>query len=297
VAGEEVVVELREAEPETAAAEDDEAQEERRRLIRERWLLKEREEEELLPKEDEELPAEMASGSESEHDADSGGEETCIAVVKPVFVPKPRRDTVIERERIELEWRLLEELVRRRMEERKVKTRRIVVEVIIKEEHLEKTQNEEPTADIDTDDNTDEAKEYEPWKNREIERIRKDRDARLTKGEAEKVRNVTGEKRMECEAGNPKPVPLAKRKKMMKFMQRYHHRGAFFQEKHDDGSQMSGLDDVYKRDFSAPPGEDRMDRSILPKVMQVKKFGRSGRVKWTHLANEDTTVLNNTYVL
>ena len=71
---------------------------------------------------------------------------------------------------------------------------------------------------------------YEPWKNREIERIRKDRDARLTKGEAEKVRNVTGEKRMECEAGNPKPVPLAKRKKMMKFMQRYHHRGAFFQD-------------------------------------------------------------------
>jgi microfibrillar-associated protein 1 len=126
VAGEEVAVELREAEAETAAAEDDEAQEERRRLIRERWLLKEREEEELLPKEDEELPAEMASDSESEHDADSGGEETCIAVVKPVFVPKPRRDTVIERERIELEWRLLEELVRRRMQERKVETRRIV---------------------------------------------------------------------------------------------------------------------------------------------------------------------------
>ncbi|KAG2611654.1 microfibrillar-associated protein 1-like [Panicum virgatum] len=244
VAGVEVVVEPRDAEA-TAAAEDDEAQEERRRRIRERWLLREREEEELLPKEDEEVPTDMESDSESEFEAHSGEEETCIAVVKPVFVAKQRRETVVERAE---ERRVLEELVRRRMEERKVKTRRIVVEVIIKEEHLEKTQNEEPTADIDTDDNTDEAKEYEAWKNREIERIRKDRDARLTKGEAEKVRNVTGEKRMECEAGNPKPVPLAKRKKMMKFMQRYHHRGAFFQEKHDDGSQMSGLDDVYKRD-------------------------------------------------
>jgi len=231
VAGEEVVVELREAEAETAAAEDDEAQEERRRLIRERWLLKEREEEELLPKEDEELPAEMASGSESEHDADSGGEETCIAVVKPVFVPKPRRDTVIERERIELEWRLLEELVRRRMQERKVETRRIVVEVIIKDEHLEKTQNDEPVADIETDDDdADETKEYKAWKNGEIGGIRRDREARLRKGEGEKVRNVTGEKLMECETSNPKPAPLAKRKKMMEFMQRYHHRGAFFQD-------------------------------------------------------------------
>lgn len=80
-------------------------------------------------------------------------------------------------------------------------------------------------------------------------------------------------------------------------MQRYYHKGAFFQEKADDGSQMSGPDDVYKRDFSAPTGEDRMDTSILPKVMQVKKFGRSGGVKWTHLANEDTTVLKHSYVL
>ncbi|RLN12688.1 microfibrillar-associated protein 1-like [Panicum miliaceum] len=290
-AAEEEAVEPRDAEVDAAAAENDEAQEERRRRIRERLLLREREEAELLPKEDEELPAEMESGSESEHEADSGEEETCIAVVKPVFVPKPRRDTVVERERIEEERRLLEELVRRRMEERKAETRRIVVEVIIKDENIH---NEEPVSDTDTDDDADEAKEYEAWKNREIERIRRDREAGLRKGESEKVRNMTGKKRMEYETGNPKP--LAKRKRMMKFMQRYYHKGAFFQ-KADDGSQMSGLDDVYKRDFSTPTGEDRTDMSILPKVMEVKKFGRSGRVKWTHLVDEDTTVLNNSYVL
>ena len=30
-----------------------------------------------------------------------------------------------------------------------------------------------------------------------------------------------------------------------------------------------GSDDIFKRDFSAPTGEDRFDKSMLPKVMQV----------------------------
>ncbi|CAN6201513.1 unnamed protein product [Urochloa humidicola] len=295
-AAEEEEGEPREAEVEAASPEDDEARDERRRRIRERGLMREREEEELLPKEDDgELTAEFDSDSESEREADSEEEKMCITVVKPVFVPKPWRDTVVEKKRIEEERRRIEELVRRRMEERKVETRRIVVEVIIKEELTAKAKNEEPFADVDTDDEADEAKEYKAWKNREIERIRRDREARLREeGEIGKLRNMTGAERMEWETGNSKP--LANNKKNVKFLQRYYHRGAFFQEKADDGSQMSGVDDIYKSDFSAPTGEDKMDKSILPKVMQVKKFGRSGRVKWTHLVNEDTTDLKNSWL-
>lgn len=48
-------------------------------------------------------------------------------------------------------------------------------------------------------------------------------------------------------------------------------------------------EDVFKRDYSAPTLEDHFDKSVLPKVMQVKNFGRSGRTKYTHLVDQDTT--------
>ncbi|CAN6306604.1 unnamed protein product [Urochloa humidicola] len=218
-----------------------------------------------------------------------------MAMVKPVFIPKSQRDTIAERERLEEEERQLEELVKKRLEARKIETRQIVVEEIKKEEHIEKALNEEANIeDVDTDDELNEAEEYESWKNREIARIKRDReerDARLKeKEEIEKVRNMTEEERREWERKNPKPLRQTKQK--WKFMQKYYHKGAFFQEGADDVIQSAGKEDIYTRDFSEPTGEDKMDKSILPKVMQVKHFGCSGRTKWTHLVNEDTTDWN-----
>lgn len=76
-------------------------------------------------------------------------------------------------------------------------------------------------------------------------------------------------------------------------MQKYYHKGAFFQDTPDDVAATAGGDGIFGRDFSAPTGEDKLDKSILPKVMQVKHFGRSGRTKWTHLVAEDTTQWDN----
>jgi microfibrillar-associated protein 1 len=273
--------------------EDEEAQEERRRRIRAKQLLREQEEE-LLPQEDEE-PVEDEESEESEYETDSEDEQMGMAMVKPVFIPKSQRDTIAERERLEEEERQLEELVKKRLEARKIETRKIVVEEIKKEQHIEKALNEEANIeDIDTDDELNEAEEYESWKNREIARIKRDReerDARLKeKEEIEKVRNMTEEERREWERKNPKQLRQTKQK--WKFMQKYYHKGAFFQESADDVIQSAGKDNIYTRDFSEPTGEDKMDKSILPKVMQVKHFGRSGRTKWTHLVNEDTTDWN-----
>jgi hypothetical protein len=63
-------------------------------------------------------------------------------------------------------------------------------------------------------------------------------------------------------------------KKSLKFMQKYWHKGAYYQTGADDEFQESkareeGVEEVYARDYSAPTGEDKFDKSILPKVMQV----------------------------
>ncbi|GMY34988.1 microfibrillar-associated protein 1-like isoform X1 [Fagus crenata] len=275
--------------------EDEDALEERRRRIREKLLQREQEEA-AFPEEEEEEVEEEEEEEESEYETDSEEEHTGIAMVKPVFVPKSERDTIAERERLEAEEQALEDSKKKRLEERKVETKQIVVEEIRKDEEIQKNvEMEANIADVDTDDEVNEAEEYEAWKVREIARIkrdREDRDAMLKqKEEIEKVRNMTEEERREWERKNPKPAQPTKQK--WRFMQKYFHKGAFFQSDAPDHAATSGADNIFHRDFSAPTGEDKMDKTILPKVMQVKHFGRSGRTKWTHLVNEDTTDWNN----
>lgn len=279
-----------------ADEDDEDFVEDRRRLIRERQLQREREEAELLQAEEEDEEPEEEDES-SEYETDSEEEQLGIAMVKPVFIPKSQRDTIAERERMEAEELRLEEMEKKRLEERKIDTKQRVVEEIRKDEEIHKNmmEMEANIADVDTDDEINEAEEYEGWKAREFLRIKKDREEREArykeKEEVERVRNMTEDERREWERKNPKPQPFPKQK--WRFMQKYFHKGAFFQSDADDHAATAGTDDIYRRDYSAPTGEDKMDKTILPRVMQVKHFGRSGRTKWSHLVNEDTTDWNS----
>ncbi|CAI9109913.1 OLC1v1009841C1 [Oldenlandia corymbosa var. corymbosa] len=267
--------------------EDEDALEERRRRIREKMLRRQAEDAALFPiQEEDDLEPEKEEES-SEYETDSENDEPgCIAMIKPAFVPKPERDTIAERERLEEEQRAAEESTKRRSEEmRAAETKKLLVEMIHAEEKRVKDTDSEAIVveDVDTDDDINGAEEYETWKAREIARIKRNREDSLKEKDEqiEKFRNVTGEERKE--AGKSK----------WNFMQKYFHKGAFFQADADDRAGTAGTDNIYSRDFSAPTGQDKMDKTILPKVKQNKNFGRRGNSKWTHLVNEDTTDWSN----
>lgn len=59
----------------------------------------------------------------------------------------------------------------------------------------------------------------------------------------------------------------------------------------DEDSLAKDGADVRTRDADAPTLEDRFNRENLPAVLQVKKFGMRGRTKYTHLLDQDTTVV------
>jgi microfibrillar-associated protein 1 len=76
-----------------------------------------------------------------------------------------------------------------------------------------------------------------------------------------------------------------KEKAKWNFLQRYYHKGVFYM----DSDTVKDDDDVRLREYSEPTLEDKWDKEKLPAVLQVKKFGKRGRTKYTHLTDQDTT--------
>lgn len=237
--------------------------------------------------------------------------------------------TIVEREALEHEYEIQQEKAKQRAEERKVETRQLVVEIINAEATAMSTAAEEVKTAMDlvvTDDEEGDAdEEFEAWKAREMARIKRSREEAKKEEEEEAERQrwkaltdeeKAAEKAKDAEVGfccrcvhtmdhrcvhtmdhrcvhiTSCATQAAAGKKKWRFMQKYWHKGAFFQDDADDAFASSSKLDVLERDYSAPTGEDKLDRSLLPQVMQVKNFGRRGQTKWTHLKNEDTTDFN-----
>ncbi|XP_063241761.1 microfibrillar-associated protein 1 [Bacillus rossius redtenbacheri] len=270
----------------------DEEIEKRRQMIREKLLSRKEEETEVevLDKEDENKSAAEESGSDSsEYEEYSDSEEETGPRLKPVFVRKKDRVTVMEREREAIKQKQAELEAKKMAEERRKYTLKMVEEDIRKETVVKDT--DEPSLnDVNTDDENDEV-EYEAWKLRELKRIKRDREEReqveKDRLEIERLRNMTEEERRQELRNNPRQVTNKAVKGKYKFLQKYYHRGAFF---------MDNDQDIYKRDFSAATLEDHFDKTILPKVMQVKNFGRSGRTKYTHLVDQDSTQFDSPWI-
>lgn len=203
----------------------------------------------------------------------------------------PRRDrvTIQERERLAQKEKELEHEAKRIAEERRRTTLKIV-EDETKKELMEEKRVDDSEDWVNTDDENDEAA-YEAWKLRELKRIKRDKEEKeqyeRERMEVERMHSMTEEERRAELRANPRQVTNKASKGKYKFLQKYYHRGAFF---------LNEEDNVYKRDFSAPTLEDHFDKTILPKVMQVKNFGRSGRTKYTHLVDQDTTLFDSPWM-
>nr|CAG4644094.1 EOG090X08WT [Lepidurus arcticus] len=263
--------------------EDEDEVEKRREMLRlKRAQVKQ--DEELLAKEEEgQFEEEEEESSSYEEYTDS--EEDTGPRLKPVFVRKRDRVTVNDQEQ-ELQKEKQAELQALKLAEDRRKETLKLVELEIRREKAEKEEKtlQAGIASIITDDEDEEAS-YESWKLRELRRIKRDREEKESlekeKTEIERWRNMTDEERRLELQKNPKLVTNQSAKGKYKFLQKYYHRGVFFMDKEEE---------LLKRDYTAATLEDQFDKTILPKVMQVKNFGRSGRTKYTHLVDQDTSV-------
>lgn len=140
---------------------------------------------------------------------------------------------------------------------------------------------------VDDTDGIDEVEELKQWKERELRRVQIDIE-RLEQfdkeqAEAERRRNMSEEERLaqDQEKEREWTEKAEQEGDSFKFLQKYYHKGAFYQDPSDS---------LQQRNYIKPTGSDRgVHRDTLPAVLQVRDFGKKGRSKWTHLSAEDTT--------
>lgn len=228
-----------------------------------------------------------SGSSSSEYETDTDDSEPGEELMKPVFVPKKARENVKRQEELAAEEERREKREQEKVEARKRESRLLVAEVVRREQiGTEKGESSDVEIPDDTD-GLDPTQEYRDWELREMRRIKRDRDRKEQRRKEEEEtlrrRNMTEKEREAEDAKLKKNEP--KEKKKLKFMQKYYHKGAFYV----DDDSIRSKDDVRKRDASEATLEDKFDKEMLPTVMQVKNFGRAGRTKYTHLADQDTS--------
>lgn len=238
--------------------------------------------------EDEEDDSEEESDSEEEESSEE--EAPRRMMIRPKFVPKNQRDSAKDPEVQQEAARQAEEEALRKETDEKVEEvikQRLAAQAAGKN-HWEDTDPEE--SDVDTTDGLDPEAEEAAWRVRELRRLRRARaeiEAREAElAEVERRRNLTEEERAaEDEAFLAKQKEEKDGKGKMSYMQKYFHKGAFFQEE----TAAAGL---LQRDIMGSRIQDDVrNREALPEYLQKRdmtKLGRKGGTKYKDMRSEDT---------
>ncbi|KAI8579838.1 hypothetical protein K450DRAFT_240567 [Umbelopsis ramanniana AG] len=239
---------------------------------------------EAMPIEEEEEDEEEEEGS-TEYETDSSEDYVAPKLIKPVFIPKDRRATVMEKERIAEAEEAAERQRLERLEQRKVESHQLLADQLKKDVMGEEIDPDSAAGppDVDDTDGVDEEAEFEAWKIRELLRIKRDKEERIARDrereEIERRREMPEEERLKEDLERARESRKKERSKHQ-FMQKYYHKGAFYQDNDDE---------IFKRDYEVATESEINKKEMLPEVMQVKKFGMAGQTKYKHLAAEDTT--------
>lgn len=239
-------------------------------------------------------------GSEGGEDEQSGSEESSSEdeapqkLIRPTFIKKGQRkeDTAAAAAGKTEEENWAEEEARRKEK----------ADILVQEQ-LEKNaaakaagkkywdDDEDEEADhVDDTDGLDPEMERAAWKLRELKRVKRAREAiELAEKEREEVERRRNLSKEEREAEDAEHLERQKEERegkgKMGYMQKYFHKGAFFQ----DDAKGEGLD---RRDIMGSRYQDDVsNRELLPQYMQIRdmtKLGRKGRTKYKDLKSEDT---------
>jgi len=247
--------------------------------------------------EEEEEEEDEEESTEWETDSEDEAPEA-VTRLKPKFVPKSQRVTIQEQERLEEEAAQAEAAEAEKKKQRALESRSMVETILKKEEEAEEDLSDEEMPD--DDDEIDEDKEYDTWKLREAMRVKNDRyeRERAAKEAAETLRrrNLSDAEREaedKAEEEKAKAEGKVQDKKKWKYLQKYYHKGAFFQDTNKFG--VSEYDELFNRDYGGETLDDKFNKEAMPKVLQVKKFGHAGRTKYTHLIDQDTSAKDDAW--
>lgn len=262
-----------------------EAEEAARAKEEEGFVTEESEEEEGTDDDEEE------SGSGSEES--SSEEEAPKLHLRPTFIKKDKR----EKGAIASATKTEDEIWAEEEARRKEKADAMIQEQLEKnaaaqaagKKNWDDDEDEEADQVDDTDD-LDPETERAAWKLRELKRVKREREAiEIAEKEREEIERRRNLSREEREAEDKEFLDKQKEERegkgKMGFMQKYFHKGAFFQ----DDSKAEGLD---QRDIMGSRYQDDVtNRELLPQYMQIRdmaKLGRKGRTKYKDLKSEDT---------